>query len=222
MCTLYALLAKRKKLRELAAVDMDMLDDEEDVERGAVYPDQKAPVIRKRGRGDRKGRELRAMRWGFPPPPGVKNLVLNVRNTRSPFWEPWLQTEYRCVVPFTSFCEWQTVGKYKRQVWFRGREQGEVLFFAGIWREWQGLRGGEEGSHGVYSILTTEPNALVQPIHPKAMPVILRSSQAVQAWLEAPLEEALHLQRPAPEDTLVIAENSEPEQESPEILMPWG
>lgn len=217
MCTLYALWAKRRKLLELAGADLDHLEDEE-VTRESVYPDQLAPVIRKQsGR-----RELLQMRWGFPPPPEVRQPVVNVRNTRSRFWESWLQPPHRCVVPFTSFCEWQSLGSRKRQVWFRGTAAGDILFFAGIWRNWQGTRGGETGNHLLYSILTTEPNGMVAEIHPKAMPVVLASPEEVETWLHAPLEEALHLQQPAAEDVLVIAENTEPDQAPKELLMPWA
>lgn len=216
MCTLYALLAKRKKLKELSKIDLDHL--EEEVERESIYPDQQAAVIRKQS----GKRELLGMHWGFPPPPTARNPVVNVRNTRSPFWEPWLQSGFRCVVPFTSFCEWETRGTRKRQIWFRGSEEGSILFFAGIWRHWQGLRGGVEGNWLLYSILTTEPNSLVAGYYPKAMPVVLSSAQQVETWLDAPMEEALSLQQPAAEDLLVIAENTDPDEGPGEFLMPWG
>lgn len=53
------------------------------------------------------------------------------------------------------------------------------------------------GEHKLFSFLTTEPNAIVGPIHPKAMPVIL-TPEDWETWLTAPVEEALQLQRPAP------------------------
>jgi putative SOS response-associated peptidase YedK len=40
-------------------------------------------------------------------------------------------------------------------------------------REAGGTRGPVLGPHFVYGVLTTSPNAVVEPIHPKAMPVIL-------------------------------------------------
>nr|WP_238940780.1 hypothetical protein [Sphingomonas beigongshangi] len=47
------------------------------------------------------------MRWGFPPPQGVRNPVVNVRSYASPFWRSALANpERRCVAPVTSFQEW--------------------------------------------------------------------------------------------------------------------
>ena len=47
---------------------------------------------------------------------------------------------------------------------------------------------------------------MVKPIHPKAMPVILTSHEEVETWLTADWNEAKTLQRPLPDDRLVILE----------------
>ena len=81
------------------------------------------------------------------------------------------------------------------------------MFFAGIWREWDGDRGPKSkpvaGPHLLFSFLTTEPNTVVAPIHPKAMPVII-SPEDAQTWLTAPIAEALELQRPAPVEAITL------------------
>ena len=51
----------------------------------------------------------------------------------------------------------------------------------------------------------TSPKAVVEPIHPKAMPVILTTSAEVETWMTAPPDEALKLQRPLPDGALQIA-----------------
>jgi putative SOS response-associated peptidase YedK len=48
-------------------------------------------------------------------------------------------------------------------------------------------------------------------VHPKAMPVILTSEQAVEQWLTLPVKEALALQKPLPDGALRIVATGEKE-----------
>jgi putative SOS response-associated peptidase YedK len=41
------------------------------------------------------------------------------------------------------------------------------------------------GPHLVYGFLTTTPNAIVEPIHAKAMPVILTTEDERDVWMRA-------------------------------------
>jgi putative SOS response-associated peptidase YedK len=43
-----------------------------------------------------------------------------------------------------------------------------------------------ETTNDLFAFLTTEPNAVVAPIHPKAMPVILTTPDEIETWLTAP------------------------------------
>ena len=61
-----------------------------------------------------------------------------------------------------------------------------------------------ETTNDLFGFLTTEANAEVFPIHPKAMPVILTTPEEVETWMTAPAEEAVKLQRPLPDGPLRI------------------
>jgi putative SOS response-associated peptidase YedK len=59
-------------------------------------------------------------------------------------------------------------------------------------------------TNDLFAFLTTEPNAIIAPIHAKAMPVILTTEEEVDAWMTAPATEALALQRSLPDEALKI------------------
>ena len=133
--------------------------------------------------------------------------MTNVRYTHSSFWRPWLQAGHRCLVPVTSFCEYDHRSGKAVPTWFALNEDRPLFFFAGIWRPWKGVRGTKAdpvlGDHLLYSLLTTDANAVVAPIHEKAMPLLL-NEQDREIWLTGTLEAALSLQRPAPHAALRV------------------
>lgn len=163
-----------------------------------IFPDQLAPVVRTAKDGMR---EIVTMRWGFPPPPAGKRPVTNVRNLTSGFWRGWLdKPEFRCLVPATSFVEY-TDTPPKVAHWFALGDERPLFCFAGVWRPWTGVRGKEDGEHQLFSILTTDANALTRPIHAAAMPVMLTGGD-IDTWLEGSSQDALALARPFPADRM--------------------
>ena len=121
------------------------------------------------------------MRWGMPPPPRTGGPpVTNIRNTSSPHWRGWLKPENRCLVPFNSFAEYapepNPETKKKDVVWFARDETAAGCLRRHLDRIQRRPRHQvktDPRTAPVYGFLTTAPNAIVEPIHPKAMPVIL-------------------------------------------------
>tara|TARA_R110002049_G_scaffold213869_1_gene385303 strand:- start:4366 stop:4992 length:627 start_codon:yes stop_codon:yes gene_type:complete len=175
-----------------------------------IYPDEDAPIIRRLRAG---GFELASLRWGFPPIPGQRAPITNIRNLQSRWWQDvnreWmLEPAYRCLVPFTAFAE-----PVRDSTWFSVPDV-EIAYFAGVWRPWHGerlaeqpgkaRRAREERDWELFAFLTTEANDIVRPVHEKAMPVILTEPDECRAWLAGGAD-SLTLQRPLPDSMLEVS-----------------
>ena len=119
------------------------------------------------------GQALRSMIWGFPRKMNSKatgkpikpKAVNNARteNLGEWFWQDSFRNR-RCLIPLTAFAEPEGAKGSKTRTWFS--LPGEEIFTcAGIWRD-----SAEWGP--VYSMLITEPNAFVAPVHER-MPAIV-------------------------------------------------
>lgn len=177
----------------------------EDVEiepRWNIAPSTSIPVVTRREQADR----LDWMHWGLVPrwadSPAVGAKMINARaetlaERRS--FSPLLAS-HRCLIPADGFYEWQSRPGAPKQPWYFHLPSGEVFSLAGLWTTWD-PGDGVEPLESV-TIITTEPNAQVAPVH-KRMPVIL-PSDGEATWLDSatPVEEALALLGPAPDGML--------------------
>jgi putative SOS response-associated peptidase YedK len=80
--------------------------------------------------------------------------------------------------------------------WWFTIEGEEGCAFAGIGRFSEGARR--------FAFLTCEPNPLVAPLHPKAMPVILQRED-YDAWLDGEAPDACSLAQPFPSQLMRVS-----------------
>lgn len=133
--------------------------------------------------------------------------MTNVRNVKSPHWRSWLDVDSRCVVPLTSFAELAAARRKASARLVRTRRKPAARLLRRHLDAAAEIRAEGEGRRDYQRplrVLTTDANTEVGAIHPKAMPVMLTTLAEVEHWLTAPMEEALKLQRPLPDDSLVI------------------
>lgn len=229
MCNLYHLSTPQQLILDFTKAFRDLAGNLEPS--FYIGADSMGPIVRNGPDGQR---ELVRNRWGMPSsqraiydaaakradklrakgkPVDFDELLrmepdsgtTNIRNLNSKHWSRWLGVESRCVVPMTGFSEWDAGNK--RNQWFALNEERPLAFFAGIrTAQWESVRKIKEGmtKNDLYAFLTTDANAVVAPIHPNAMPVILRTQEEVDTWLTAPWEEVKAMQKPLPDDQLVM------------------
>ena len=207
MCNRYRLTAKQAEVAATFGI-RPPYEPDETFPAGDIFPTgKKTPYYGAVIVQDADDRRIERMEWGVPtqvpskrdPEAKLTKYVTNVRNLRSPFWSSMLRTPARrCLVPVTSFSEYgQAPGENGKKPlhWFDIPSR-PVFAFAGIWRPTD--RG------NAYGFLTTEPNSVVAPIHPKAMPVILHDDDHAK-WLTSPWEEVAELVCPYPSQLMNVS-----------------
>ena len=122
----------------------------------------------------------RMLLWGLVPswnsePKGFINARAETLSLKPSFSESFQRR--RCLIPADGFYEWKRTGRARQAFFFQMNDEGPFVF-AGIWDEWK--RDGV--SVASCAIVTTEANALLEPIHDR-MPVIL-TEESSRLWLD--------------------------------------
>jgi putative SOS response-associated peptidase YedK len=201
MCGRYVRQSDRELLAGWFGVDIDAMP------RFApsynVAPQSLQPVVRVNR--DSGSREFALLRWGLVPfwakDAKFSYSTINARAEEAatkPAYREALKKR-RCLVPADAFYEWQRIDKKTKRPYAIALSSGEPCAFAGLWERWQPKEGEPLET---FTILTTDPNELLEPIHNR-MPVILASGDYPR-WLDAgdPARPPVDLLRPYPAEKM--------------------
>ncbi|MEO5716534.1 MAG: SOS response-associated peptidase family protein [Luteolibacter sp.] len=177
MCTAYEVAGKKRGsdpgyLDAAAVAELILIDQPR-----LIRPTIPAPVIM-------PDKSLRTMLWGFklpvPGKPGKTRTAVNSREEKlgGHTWNKSFR-ERRCLIPAAAFYEWVEIRGSMVPLRFE-RPEEQMTWIAGIWRV-------EQDRGECLSMITTEPNSLLGPIHDR-MPAVLTDSQ-IGAYLSGELQE---------------------------------
>jgi putative SOS response-associated peptidase YedK len=122
-------------------------------------------------------------KWGLIPfwatDPRIGYRMINARAEtlaeKPAFRKPFISR--RCLVPASGFYEWRVFDKEKVPYFIRLKD-AELFTFAGLYDIWKDVEGKQLLT---FTIITTAPNKLMEPIHNR-MPAIL-TPQSEKDWL---------------------------------------
>lgn len=218
MCGRYSLAVELPEIVEEFHVDEVTMDFHK---RYNIAPTQRvAGIVTREGK-----RYLEPFHWGLIPSwASDKKIAYKTINARSETVQskPAFRsvfTRKRVILCASSFYEWKTEGSEK-QPFAIGLKDRRVFGFAGLYDTWRNPDGDLIQSA---TILTTEPNSLMEPIHNR-MPVIL-DAEGVSVWLDPDLTNKDQLQQlliPFPEEDMKLYPVSKKvgsvKNESPDLL----
>jgi putative SOS response-associated peptidase YedK len=201
MCGRFARRSTREVLAEWFGIDLE--DQPQFSQSYNVAPQSVQPVVRlERDSGEP---EFALMRWGLVPfwakDAKIGYLTMNARAEEAatkPMFREALKKR-RCLVPADAFYEWAKRDAKTKQPYAIGLKSGEPYAFAGLWESWRPKEGEALES---FTILTTDANEVLEPIHNR-MPVILDRKDYLR-WMEPASTERLpvDLMRPYPAERM--------------------
>ncbi len=128
---------------------------------------------------------LRGMKWGLVPAfaqdtkVGVKMLNARAESLHEKAAFRGLIASQRCLIPADGFYEFETKGKQKYPIRFLPKHE-EMCSLGGLFSIWKSPENAQELLY-TFTIITTEPNELVKPIHDR-MPLMFNVLQEKE-WL---------------------------------------
>lgn len=168
--------------------------------------------------------EIDRFHWGLIPfwaderEEGIINARSETVDEKRVFQRAWESNP--CLVLSSGFYEWKSPNGGTKQPYRVYRTDGPAFAMGGIWDVWDG---GDE-SVACVTILTTEPNSLMKPIHDR-MPVVLPSDDET-TWLTVSADERKALCQPYPKEDLTADEIStrvnNPGNDDPSVIEPLG
>ncbi len=175
----------------------------------------------------KEGRRLLVdFQWGLVPhwaqDPSIGRRLINAR-AESVAGKPSFKSAFtsrRCLIISSGFYEWRNEGTRKVPFFIR-LESGKSFSFAGLYESWTSPDGIELRT---CTIITTEPNAIMKPIHNR-MPVILPRDREAR-WLDfsADQDKAMGVLEPYPNDDMIAypvsPQVNSPKNDSPECIVP--
>ncbi|MGA3352513.1 MAG: SOS response-associated peptidase [Acidimicrobiales bacterium] len=158
-------------------------------------------------------RRLSVFRWGLVPwwakDPSIGARAFNAKAETvrdKPMFRGAID-KHRCVVPADAFYEWAPAARgsplRRKQPWcFRAPGSG-LLLLAGLWEQWRPRNDAEASPLRTCTILTTDANERVGPVHDR-MPVLIAEEDLAEWLSPEPLRpgELERLIRPAPPEAL--------------------
>jgi putative SOS response-associated peptidase YedK len=202
MCGRFARRSTREVLAEWFGVDLEDLPPF--VPSYNVAPQSVQPVVRV-GR-DSGEPEFALLRWGLVPfwakDAKIGYSTINARAeeaaTKPAFRDA--MRKRRCLVPADAFYEWARTESKTKQPYAVALRSGEPYAFAGLWEQWRPKEGEPLET---FTILTTDPNELLEPIHNR-MPVVLEPKDYGR-WLDHtdPSRPPVDLLRPFPAEQMI-------------------
>lgn len=193
MCGRYRRRSTKQKIAELFEIEGGLEEFEIEPE-GDIAPGSMQPVVYLTSEGERR---IAPMRWGFRLP---DRFLFNTRSEgveRSRFWkEAFLKR--RCIVPADAFFEWTHGAPHHKTKIEVTVHNGALFGMAGLWSPWLNPRTGQWEQ--TFSILTTEANEVIRPIHDRQPEILARRDYA--AYLTASTRPPVHLLRILPAEEM--------------------